>query len=977
MLDHLHPESPQFAYGCVEVVQRFGRSFSQTSNTDERWSLAECGLCETDWQKVRHWARTCRAESVPSANGRAAGVMLLVLGSAVARSLERDEALWRSVADSCSPALQREFFSNADYPVEEVREALSEACQALGLRHQLNLPGKHRYWRTVLLQFGFSARVGATRLPFWLAGYSIPETVTALLTEGSENSSTQFQELWRDLERWNRRFDDTSVEARLRKNPWYPAESHGLLRDGLAADRDRDAYPQHRAEDEDANPTVFAPPRLHETTLDLNLSNYLPSEIANAPGVVIRLHVDGIGWRRLVRNDEGRLQMDEGPLRVLVSDALEKPSREVRVVGGGGTLYRERFAFWTDEDDLILFRGQAGGRVHDLARFVPEAGCPYAVVARSDVQLKTALGWIESSERGDEWCLYRFPQGLPLGLTASVEDSLLWYPGEAPTTRPTLQGAAVCVRELSATHLQLTAHMPLGWTSERFRFGGTRFTGSNGTLEVSPSFQYEGKLVHATVSRGNERRAVEIRAGKIGAAAAGAAFQDTDGIWRELRADRPLDAGQIEGRTLAIRWDTHHADDPWLMLGEQPLRPDPHASRRQRFTAMGEPLELRFGLMNEDRAARFTLSPAVYSTGLLAEIIEVEDLYLIRLREPLELADEIRIWVWEQGCALPRLLPVDEVQAHNDRQTFSILKLSVSQPIGWALSLDGCWRGTGFHSEPFSESWTSISNWWCDVIADCNMWQEIASVFRWWRFPVLMEPFRTTAQEQASQHPFRTLRAWTEPLLPPAMMLTTIEEPYISPLRMLLWNYKPSEQECAELWAIHEQQILDCFSSGQLSPATALLLRSHPVLLARIVCEVLWIKEREEEALLPIVFTQTLFHRRRDPVALMNLEAKYGRFFGIAATFFQRHAGYCNQVIGGEDHDALRLAALSELRSWSDPIPLDDMYFHDFIVRPAEALFEQQPCDSTRLKIAIARSPACCAYLVSHLLRVKGINGRL
>ncbi len=147
--------------------------------------------------------------------------------------------------------------------------------------------------------------------------------------------------------------------------------------------------------------------------------------------------------------------MDEGPLRVRISDALQVPCREVRVLGGGGTLYRERFAFWTNEDDLILFRGHAGARVRDLARFLPEAGCPYAVVARSDVQLQAASRRIDYSERGDEWCLYRFWEGLPAGLTASIEGSLFWNPGASLTTSPVLQGAALGVRELSATRLQL------------------------------------------------------------------------------------------------------------------------------------------------------------------------------------------------------------------------------------------------------------------------------------------------------------------------------------------------------------------------------------------------------------------------------------------------------------------------------------------------------------------------------------------
>jgi hypothetical protein len=976
LLDHLQPESSQFAHDCVAAIQRFGRTISQASAIDERWSLTECGLREPDWEKIRYWARLCPAAGVPKANGRAAGVMLLAVSTAVARSLEKDEALWHSVADACSPALQRELFGNSDYPVGEARDALSEACHTLGLRHQLNLPGKHRFWRTVLLQFGFSAKVGAARLPFWLAGYNVPDTIRALLTEGDENSSHYFQELWRELERWNRRSGEVGLEERLHKNPWYPAESHDALRESFTADRDPALYLPLRAEDEDANPSIFGSPRLRDTVWNLTLSNHLPVEIANAPGAVLRLYVEGIGWRKLVRDGDGRRQMDEGSLRVRISDALETPSREIHVLGGGGTLYRERFAFWTDEEDLILFRGEAGRRVRDLARFTPEAGCPYAVVARSDVQLRAASGNIDCSERGEDWCLYRFSQGLPPEFAATVEGHPLWSPNAAPPACPMLQGASLGVHEVSATRLQLRAHLPAGWKAERFRFGGTRFTGGDGTLEISPAFEYAGKLAHAVVSRGSERHAVELRADKVGTIATGAAFQNADGRWCELRSDAPLDVGRIEGRTLATRWDAHRADDPWLTLGHHPLRSAPHTARLQRLMAMGEPLQLRFGLMNEDRAARVTIAPAVYSTGLLSEVRVAEDLYQLGLREHVELADELRIWVWEQGCTTPRLLPVDEVQAH-DGQTLSILRLSAPRPIGWALALDGRWRGARFHAEACSENWAYISTAWLDVIVNSNNWQELAAVLRWWRFPALMEPFCDTIQEQASQHPFQTLRAWTEPLMSPQMALTPTEEPYISPLGSFLWNYMAGESECAELWRIHECELRQY--AGKVSPTTDLLLRSHPILLARIVCEMLWSKENEEERQIHVATAHSQFLKRkqRSLAAMHSLEGKYRQFFEIAIDFVQQHAAYGGNSNGSSERNPLRAAALTELRSWTDPKPLDDRYFDQNIVRPAEQLFEQEACDTSHLQVAVARSPACCAYLVCHLLRIKGIKDRV
>jgi len=73
--------------------------------------------------------------------------------------------------------------------------------------------------------------------------------------------------------------------------------------------------------------------------------------------------------------------------------------------------------------------------------------------------------------------------------------------------------------------------------------------------------------------------------------------------------------------------------------------------------------------------------------------------------------------------------------------------------------------------------------------------------------------------------------------------------------------------------------------------------------------------------------------------------------------------------------DTLLQTSLSELRSWKDRSPLDEAYFRENIVKPAEALYDGQPCDTTRLEIAVSRSRASCAYLVSHLLALKGLRG--
>jgi hypothetical protein len=155
------------------------------------------------------------------------------------------------------------------------------------------------------------------------------------------------------------------------------------------------------------------------------------------------------------------------------------------------------------------------------------------------------------------------------------------------------------------------------------------------------------------------------------------------------------------------------------------------------------------------------------------------------------------------------------------------------------------------------------------------------------------------------------------------------------------------------------------------------LLIAHPVLLAKIICELLWTRQQEDEAKVPIVFVQNLLRRAPDPVQIHKIEETYRSLFRIARDFVERLAGYGDPVPGMDRFQLIRAEALSELRSWTDWRPLDDAFFLEKVVKSAEAIFDQRECDSTHLNVAAARSRACCAFLVSHLLMTKGLRGHL
>jgi len=196
----------------------------------------------------------------------------------------------------------------------------------------------------------------------------------------------------------------------------------------------------------------------------------------------------------------------------------------------------------------------------------------------------------------------------------------------------------------------------------------------------------------------------------------------------------------------------------------------------------------------------------------------------------------------------------------------------------------------------------------------------------------------------------------------------------MNPLRTLLWEWKPTTSDCLQIWADCEAQVTTAFEKGNISPSTALLLFAHPVLLAKVACEVLWTHQQRAEARVPTIMVRNLFRTAPDPAQIAKIEAEYRALFGYAADLVERNAGYGKPPIGMDYCQHLRAEALSELRSWTDARPLDERFFMDHVVRPAESLFDGLPADPNVLCVAVSRSRACCAYLVSHLLKSKGLR---
>jgi len=972
-LSQIPADSPRFIPTLTSEIQDFGNRFLRGSGEDQRWSLAECGLDESVWNKVLEWSARCPKTECPIANSRMGGIVLLVVGSAVSRTLDKEDPLWERVAAACGPSLRASLFRLGEYPIQEARDSLSDTCLSLGLRHQLDLPGKHRYWRTVQLQIGFSGKAGAARLWAWLAGFSMPETVKTLLGETGGNGSNEFKRLWWLIQKWSANLEDSDSEEELLGNPWYPSEDHAAIKASLSVGR-RFVSPGLGLVNDNPISALFGTAKFKNGEFEIGLSDFLPVDVFASTTAGLRLHVEGVGRvSRLPRKEDGSRELEGGAVHFNVWSALQKPSREVRVIDQSGTLYKERLELWQEDFDILLWEERTGRQVRDLSRFQAEAGRGYSLITRTEVRISTNQGEINCADRSEYWAFYSFPHGFPPALQATLDGSVIWSPDISLNPDRVLAGSSLRIREQSITSLSLEALAPVGWAIDGFRFCGRRFTGRSAQIDISPVRKYENRVAHLSLHRGEERLMVTCKSERAGEHVTGAAFEDVEGKWQPILQRKAFDGGNIDGRLLATSWSEEQEADPWLTLDSQPLMALPRSSRRQRFIACGESLQLRFGLMNEVASCRITLAPAVYATGMLADVIEEPSGYLLKLRELVEAIGDFRVWVWEAGRPRPTLMNRELAKAQPDKQSLFISSQGINRPMGWAIELEGEWRGARFHLEPHSRYWPGLCDRWVETLSRSTNWYETASALRWWRFPILMKPFQEAAQAQTARSGIETFKAWSDLASPTAAEVSRAAlEFYMNPLRALLWNWRPTSSECHEIWRDFKSQVTAAFEKGNLSGSTSVLLFTHPVLLARIVCEVLSTSQQRAEAKVPTMLLNNLFSRGPDPQQIARIESEYRALFEYAVDLIEKNAGYGKPPAGMNGHRYLLSEALGELKSWTDSRPLDESFFEEHVLRPAESLFNGEPANTDRLMVSVARSRACCAYIVSYLLKLKG-----
>jgi hypothetical protein len=153
------------------------------------------------------------------------GALLLILASEVCRENSNEDSVWPAVTSVVQP--DKRFLSPlfvGGQPTTACKMALAAGAGRLKLRNLIDRYGAQEYFDTLKLQFGFTRRGAARRLPEWLDGLGLPIAVrvlTGVELEFGDLRSSSFNVLWKALDDFRRsRISVEEISALLQTSPW-------------------------------------------------------------------------------------------------------------------------------------------------------------------------------------------------------------------------------------------------------------------------------------------------------------------------------------------------------------------------------------------------------------------------------------------------------------------------------------------------------------------------------------------------------------------------------------------------------------------------------------------------------------------------------------------------------------------------------------------------------------------------------------
>ena len=973
-----------WARGLIHVP-----SSGQFVMADTRWSVIEVGWEDPDWRAIDQWLRigspcpsgigigTIR-DALRLSSDEVNSILFLCGCVAVAREAELDVELWARVYDRFGHRLRSKFFGSNEYPQRSTLDGLVQIVNRFYLRNDLEIAGVHKFWRTVSLHYGLPG-FGGHRLGYWLAGQGIPITVQSLLDAFGPNYSPRFVEFWKALVACRSLRSTRPLES-IEENPWYDSSCSEQLFE--FAVQHLEHYHSPLGEGENAEETeetgcLFSAPRLVRNEIDdyefeLPLSPNLP---ACLKGEEFRLHI-GENSVRMWRNlDNGELRIEDEFVRVkLVTRTLD-----AAVYLGGSLQYLETVELWGEHQSLQIFDHSTGRQIEGDG-FSVEKDHKYAFLVDPDVQFNSQPDEVVHFGNRKLAVFSRVPPEL----TASLRQREIWSVEFVKEHLQERDPAATA----SFTYGQLGAAVPLKVEVHngtdvaalcigkqllmRLVQGSTQFD----PLRLLPgvNLNAKGLPTYALVHEGLRlsRAPVRFRPGRV----VGAAVQIADG-WIVFDGWKTVDAAEVSGRKLQILFPEADCFEPewYLCEGIRPIKRAASSVLLSGLAGCGEPLVLRESLL-QGRCS--PLSPAVINSGNLSHVSSSGAQHQLELRHPSEWIHEYDVLVWPAEATMPYALPHECCTSLDDRTI--IVTAYIEKPLAWAISHEGRWKGAKFVANPdFASGWRDATAQFAASLYASSDWRNTAAWLRWWRIPVLMEPFRPAVASQVPKNQCTTLTEWIRQ----GEIHSADNRPFLQSIDDnlwsvavrgfdALWNWHPDSSESAALLldsgAFHlpdEKQIhvwtepgvtgLDIIGKkNALHAPLEALLRANPVLLAHIVTHAF--DDSNARPVLGLLISE--LRTRVDELCRKRLSVAYqGTERPISES--DRFDAICGQLaIGRSDRG------------------IDEHFLTDTVVNPARKMFNGDLpfSDSDRLRAAVGRSYDFSCWIAHQLISDFGIG---
>ena len=739
------------------------------------------------------------------------GTLLLISAVEIARREATLGSLWAAVRQGPFPETTCALLFLQEHPTSAYKDAIEQAARWLHLRHVFGIEGVQNWYDTVYLQFGFSKPGFARRLPEWLVGQGLTQSIQQLLS-GPMRSDT-FWALWEALRYFrHNNWTEAQLRALLRGNPWVlPEWADDLVKQARAKPYLVDGSGIVTATaGEDVKEPFLGAPRLrwnlaHPPRFVCTVTNLVGLDLQeSAYDIVIAGQVCG----HLQRTANGTYLASTSEIELPVTGPLLAASL---VAPDGQVAQSLTLELWDANEDVTAFYARSGERFDPWKKVLrPETGV--FLLLPADLSLEPEVRyWHALSQQAAK--LYYLAPGWSPDTRVLLENQLLWQPYlTSPPAMGPVQARTFGIRVqlyepgdhlFFGERIRLVITLPVG-TSLAF----LRACGQPLAFEwLSPNQALTEPLaVTPKIFNLEDASRIELLLGvKVGSTMTrlhhfvdlhitGAAILTTQG-WTALRAGDALDLEEVRMQPVKVfvmeidRWVLLEGD---LWIGRLWKTPRPLIA----LSGFGAPLQLCEGAYNHLQEPRL-LAREVIDHGTLTMVeVDAPDTPTrtlgIQLSRSIEADTRHTIHWWDRTGVFQTLVPECCERQGQAMWWLASVPPGLTEPLAIALAYNGMRLG----------SWWS-ADWHIHIRQPMRQPPHaIAALLRWLHLPLLSRSFQDNVRRFALTYPGETLAAWVgHDGLPSSLQWSEFDDGWLSAVRAIFWSWQPAATPIGQITA--------------------------------------------------------------------------------------------------------------------------------------------------------------------------------